>query len=172
MTAMWYALARLVVYPDERMHDDARAMLAAAHETPGAAAASEFLAVTGPMRTADLQEEYTAAFDFDPGCTLDLGWHLYGESPKRGALLATLREDMHRAGIPQSPELPDHLTQVLELVAREPEERAAPLAELFLPAVGAIERRLAKRGSPYAHVLAAVYAELAALREHATAAHR
>ena len=172
MTAMWYALARLAGYPDERMHDDARAMLAAAHGAPGATAAGEFLDVTEPMTLAALQEEYTAAFDFDPACTLDLGWHLFGESRKRGALLASLRADMQRAGIPQSPELPDHLTQVLELVAREPEERAAPIAELFIPAVGAIERRLAKIGSPYTHVLAAVYAELAALKEHATAAHR
>jgi nitrate reductase delta subunit len=169
---MWYALARLVAYPDERMHDDARAMLAAVHATPGGAAAAEFLDVTEPMTPTALQEEYTTAFDFDPACTLDLGWHLFGESHKRGALLARLREDMRRAGIPESPELPDHLTQVLELVAREPEERAAPLAEIVLPAVGAIERRLAKRGSPYAHVLAAVNLELAALKERAAAAHR
>ncbi len=169
MTAMWYALARLVAYPDERTHEDACAMLAAAHATPGAAAAREFLEVTAPMTAAELQEEYTNSFDFDPACALDLGWHLFGESRERGALLAGLRADLARAGLHESHELPDHLTQVLALIAREPEERAAPLAELVMPAVGGVERALTKRGSPYAHVLAAVYAELAALAGRAVA---
>jgi nitrate reductase delta subunit len=166
---MWHALAALVAYPDDRTHAGARALLAAAQATAGADAAREFLDVTAPMTTADLQEEYTAAFDFDPACALDLGWHLYGESRERGALLARLREDLQRAAIPETHELPDHLTHVLELIAREPDERAAPLAELVKPAVGAIERALAKRGSPYAHLLAAVYAELASVAERAPA---
>lgn len=163
MTAMWYALARLVEYPDDRMHDDACAMLAAAHPTVGAGAAREFVDVMGRMPLAKLEEEYTAAFDFDPACTLDLGWHLFKESRERGALLARLREDMQRAGVPESHQLPDHLSQVLELIAREPEERAVPIVELVKPAVGAIQRALMKRGSPYAHLLAAVYEEMAAL---------
>jgi nitrate reductase delta subunit len=166
---MWYALARLVEYPDDRMHDDASAMLAAVHKSTGAQAAREFVDVMGRMPLAKLEEEYTAAFDFDPACTLDLGWHLFKESRDRGALLARLREDMQRAGVPESRQLPDHLTQVLELIAREPEERAVPLAELVRPAVGAIQRALTKRGSPYAHLLAAVYEELAALGDRAAA---
>jgi nitrate reductase delta subunit len=169
MTAMWYALARLVEYPDDRTRDDACAMLAAVQASTGAAAAREFVDVMGKMPLAKLEEEYTAAFDFDPGCTLDLGWHLFRESRERGALLARLREDMQRAGVPESQQLPDHLTQVLELIAREPEERAVPLAELVKPAVGAIQRALLKRGSPYAHVLAAVYEEMAALSGRAVA---
>lgn len=171
MTAMWYALARLVAYPDERTHDDACAMLAAVHASAGAAAAREFIDLMGRLPLAKLEEEYTAAFDFDPACTLDLGWHLSGESRERGALLARLREDLQRAGVPESHELPDHLTQVLELIAREPEERAAPLVEMVKPAVGAIQRALMKRGSPYAHLVAAVYEEMAALTDRA-AAHR
>jgi nitrate reductase delta subunit len=164
---MWYALARLAAYPDDRTLVDARAMLAAAHSTAGSVAAREFLEVTAPMTAAELQEEYTASFDFDPACALDLGWHLFGESRERGAFLAALREDLQAAGIPESHELPDHLTHVLALVARDGYARATQLADLVMPAVGAIERALTKRGSPYAHVLAAVYAELAALVDRA-----
>jgi nitrate reductase delta subunit len=171
MTAMWYALARLVEYPDARTHDDACAMLAAAHDTAGAAAARAFVDATAALPLTTLEEEYTAAFDFDPACTLDVGWHLFGESRERGGLLARLRADMQRAGIPESRELPDHLTQVLQLIAREPEDRAAPVAEMVKPAVSAIERALVKRGSPYAHVLAAIYEEMTALSDRA-AAHR
>ena len=169
MTAMWYALARLVAYPDERTLIDARAMLAPAHAAPGAAAALEFLEVTAPMTAAELQEEYTAAFDFDPACALDLGWHLFGESRERGAFLAGLREDLKSAGITETHELPDHLTHVLALLGRDDYARGRQLSDLVMPAVGAIERALTRRGSPYAHVLAAVYAELAALVDRAIA---
>jgi nitrate reductase delta subunit len=168
---MWYALARLIEYPDERMHDDACAMLAAVHASAGAEAVREFVKVASGIPLATLEEEYTAAFDFDPACTLDLGWHLFKETRDRGALLARLREDMRRACVPETHQLPDHLTQVLGLIAREPEERAAPLAELVKPAVGSIQRALMTRGSPYAHLLAAVYEELSALSGRA-AAHR
>jgi nitrate reductase delta subunit len=121
------------------------------------------------MSTAELQEEYTAAFDFDPACALELGWHLFGESRERGAFLAALREDLTSAGIQESHELPDHATHVLALVAREDYARAAQLADLVMPAVGAIERALLKRRSPYVHVFAAMYAELAALVDRAVA---
>jgi hypothetical protein len=54
-------------------------------------------------------------------------------------------------------------------MAHEGYPRAAQLADLVLPAVGSIERALTGRGSPYAHVLAAVYAEFAALAERVPA---
>jgi nitrate reductase delta subunit len=159
----WEALVRLVAYPDEHTRADARGLLPALRGTAGTAAVGEFLEVTAGMSLVELQEHYTAAFDFDPACALDLGWHLFGESRERGAFLAALREDLDRAEIPETPELPDHLTNVLALISRDEYRRAAQLADLVMPAVADIERALMARGSPYTHALAAVYAELAAL---------
>lgn len=169
MSGIWEALVRLVEYPDEQTRADVRAVLPALPGTQGDGSVQEFLDVTKSMSLAELQEQYTAAFDFDPACSLDLGWHLFGESRDRGALLAALREDLQRAGITESSELPDHLTHVLALVSRDEYRGAAPLADLVLPAVSDIEQALTARGSPYAHVLAAVGAELASLVERASA---
>ncbi len=152
----WKTLARLVSYPDANTATDA------------AAAGPVFDAIAA-MPLGCLQEQYTADFDFDPACSLNVGWHLFGESRERGAFLALLREDLGRAGIAESAELPDHLSHVLALVDRDEPSRAAELAAIVLPAVAAIEQALTARRSPYAHLLHHVYTELSALAEHAVA---
>jgi nitrate reductase delta subunit len=68
--------------------------------------------------TAEIQEMFIAAFDWNPSMALDLGWHLYGEQYARGEFLVTMRGELRRYGILESAELPDHLTHVLELMSR------------------------------------------------------
>lgn len=156
MTAL-ATLSRLVSYPD-------------ASTAAGATAVGPFFDAIAVMPLGCLQEQYTADFDFDPACSLNVGWHLFGESRERGAFLALLREDLGRAGIAESAELPDHLSYLLALLDRDEPSRAAELAAIVLPVVAAIEQALSARNSPYAHVLHHVYAELSALAEHAVAA--
>jgi nitrate reductase delta subunit len=107
------------------------------------------------MPLAELQERYSDAFDFNPSCTLDLGWHLFGESHERGAFMAALLDDMAGAGLAATAELPDHLTNVLALLAREAPDRAAMLADIVEPAVTRVHRALAEAGNPYADLLGA-----------------
>ena len=115
------------------------------------------------LTVTDMQEEYTATFDFDQECSLDVGWHLFGDTHERGAFMASLREDMIRTGVPESAELPDHLTHVLALLARDP-DGAPALAEAVAPGVDAVAHALVDRGSPYQYLLAAISDELTALR--------
>jgi nitrate reductase molybdenum cofactor assembly chaperone len=105
---------------------------------------------------AAVQEQYVAAFDLDPACSLDVGWHLFGEAPERGAFLASLREDLARAGIYERGNLPDHLPTILRLIAREDEESAAALAAIIAPAVTHLREFLRARGSPFADTIDAV----------------
>src|SRR6266568_3182701 len=56
------------------------------------------------------QELYVQTFEFNPACTLELGWHLFGENYERGEFLVRMREQLRRHGIAESNELPDHLT--------------------------------------------------------------
>jgi nitrate reductase assembly molybdenum cofactor insertion protein NarJ len=65
-----------------------------------------------------LQELYTGTFDLYPVCALDLGWHLFGEDYKRGLLLARMRRELRAHDIPETRELPDHLSHALLLLAR------------------------------------------------------
>ena len=70
------------------------------------------------MPLSALQELYTSTFDLQPSCSLDLGWHLFGEEYEHGLLLARLRRELREHGIAESHELPDHLSHAMLLLAR------------------------------------------------------
>jgi nitrate reductase delta subunit len=163
-TELLDGLAALLRYPDDGLQRRARACLAVSTRCPPAAAALQrFADEIAGASIAELQEQYTETFDMSPACALDVGWHLFGDTHKRGAFMAGLGEDLRRAGI-QGSELPDHLTQVLALVGREEPARASALAEVVAPAIATVRRALDARKSPYAHVLAAVQDAVAGVR--------
>jgi nitrate reductase gamma subunit len=157
VSAIWKVLARLVAYP---LQHPRRLRAAAASKQ---ARRGHHFSTRQRDDARGAAGHYTAAFDFDRAVR-HLGC-LFGESRDRGAFLSALREDLQRAAITESSELPDHLAHVLALIARDDYVRAVQLADLVMPAVAQIERALTTRGSPYAHALAAVYAELAVLVE-------
>ena len=99
-----------------------------------------------------MQELYVQTFEFNPACTLEIGWHLFGENYERGEFLVRMREELRRHGIPETSELPDHLTHLLALIDRLDPELAAEFAARFLlPALAKIQPALAD--SPYKLVI-------------------
>ncbi len=108
-----------------------------------------------------LQELYTRTFDLNPECSLEAGWHLFGEEYERGSFLVKMREELRRHGIPESTELPDHLTHALRLAARMEPGEARAFSEFILPAVDKMLAGLAGKNNPYEDVLKAVRAALA-----------
>jgi nitrate reductase delta subunit len=159
------SLAALVHYPDGDLHGRVRSCVdeAAAMSPAAAGELGRFAEAIARPTLGELQEQYTEAFDLNPACALDLGWHLFGEAHERGAFMAALRDDLRRAGVAESTELPDHLTHVLALVGREPPAQAAALVALVTPAIERVHRALEERASPYVHVLAAVRAVVAGI---------
>ena len=112
-----------------------------------------------------VESEYVRAFDFDPDCALELGWHLFGEAIERGVFLADLRDDLERAGVKESEGLPDHLAHLLPLLAREDPVKASALAARIAPAISLVRAALAERHSPYVHVIAVIDTAVSAVRE-------
>jgi nitrate reductase assembly molybdenum cofactor insertion protein NarJ len=97
---------------------------------------------------ASAQELYVQTFEFNPACTLEIGWHLFGENYERGEFLVRMRDQLRRHGIAESTELPDHLTHLLPLIGRMAYEEAAELAGQFvLPALAKIRASL--HDNPY-----------------------
>jgi len=84
------------------------------------------------MRNAEIQEMYTRTFDINAVCTLEIGWHIYGEDYARGALLVKFREQLRLVNVQESCELPDHLTHVLMLLGRIGGEKADDLAARYV----------------------------------------
>ena len=150
-------LAELLAYPSGPLEARVKRCLSALDPADDAAAAlRRFEQGVDGLSLTDLQEQYTAVFDLNPACTLDLGWHLFGETRERGGFLAVLRADLERVGVPETTELPDHLFHVLALLGHEERQRAAVLAALVAPAVTGVRAALEERGSVYADLLAAV----------------
>jgi nitrate reductase delta subunit len=105
------------------------------------------------------QELYVQTFEFNPACTLEIGWHLFGENYERGEFLVRMREQLRRHGVPETSELPDHLTHLLALIDRLDQEQAAEFAAQFLlPALGKIQQALAE--NPYEPLIEAIRTRL------------
>lgn len=167
------AVADLLVYPGRPMEPRARACVQAlragsedlAPNHAAAHAVERFADSIGGRSLAELQEEYTSVFDLGMACALELGWHLFGETCDRGGFLAALREDLQRAGVEERSGLPDHISHVLALVARETPERAASLSTLVAPAIATVRGALATRGTPFVHLLEAADALIVPLSD-------
>ena len=107
------------------------------------------------------QELYVQTFEFNPACTLEIGWHLFGENYERGEFLVRMREQLRRHRIAESTELPDHLTLLLPLVARMSHDEATQLVgEFILPAVAKILSAI--HGNEYEAVIAGISERLEA----------
>lgn len=108
-----------------------------------------------------LQELYTQSFDMNPAASLDIGWHLFGESYKRGAFLVGLRDDLREHSLTEGSELPDHLPSVLRLLAllEDGEHAELLLRACVVPALLSILRTLRGREDhPYVPILEAASA--------------
>ena len=105
------------------------------------------------------QELYVQTFEFNPACTLEIGWHLFGENYERGEFLVRMREQLRRHGIAESTELPDHLTHLLPLIALMDHGEAAQfVGEFILPALTKI--RSAIHDNAYELVIAGIAEKL------------
>jgi nitrate reductase delta subunit len=109
------------------------------------------------LQTDELQELFTRTFDLSPICSLELGWHLFGENYERGLLLVRVREELRRHQLEESTELPDHLTHVLRLLGRMEHQAAADfVAACVLPALEKMLQAMRDKNNPFAHLLLAV----------------
>ena len=159
--AAFEALAGLLRYPDGGYRERVEGCAAALEGLSAEAAArmGAFAGEVAGLNREELEELYTGTFDLDPACTLDLGWHLYGEAYERGRFLVALRGLLREHDIVESGELPDHLSHVLPLLGRLPSGEAAELARgAVAPALATMSKALESTENPYHHVLAAARA--------------
>ena len=126
-----------------------------ASEEPRAALAS-FDGFAG-LGVSELEELYTRTFDINPVCSLETGWHLFGEDYNRGAFLVRMRGLLRQHGIEEGAELPDHLESALRVLAVMDAGDAADMArEFILPAVLKMRTPFKEGDNPYGAVLAEV----------------
>ena len=121
----------------------------------------EFCAPIRGLSTDDLRELFTHTFDLNPMCTLEIGWQLYGEDYQRGEFLVKMREQLREYDLPESGELPDHLTHALVLLAHlEPDEAAEFAGSYLLPALDKMRTSWRENRNAFAELLESAFLQL------------
>lgn len=165
-TGLLYDLfASLLEYPTPTTRHQAEeclAQLRISHQQAAASLAIFSNALTA-LSLAKMQELYTTTFDMQPVCYPYLGYQLFGESYKRGALMAQLNEAYHAFGYSAGQELPDHLSVALRFLGldsanREGDFCQALLVEGLMPALEKMLQSFGKQSeSPYFGLLSALH---------------
>lgn len=111
----------------------------------------------GKLTIEEIEELFTRTFDLNPLCALEIGWHLFGENYSRGEFLVQMRHELRRHELPESTELPDHLSHVLPVLGRLTSAEAGQFAARYVvPALDKMLTGLAGQGNPYESLLAGV----------------
>ena len=132
-------LSELFVYPDKEFANrvrDVQVELDASYPD----AAQELRGFTEFVSGASgvvLEELYTRSFDVQAVTTLDIGYVLFGDDYKRGALLVNLNREHREAGVDCRSELADNLPNVLRLIAsmRDLDLRGELVEKIVAPAL-------------------------------------
>jgi len=118
--ARYDVLAKLFSHPGPSFRADLdEALVQHADAYPAAARALRKFEELLPLDDELAMEElYTRTFDVQAITSLDIGYTLFGEDYKRGALLAHLSREHTQVGNDCGIELADHLTNVLRLLPK------------------------------------------------------
>ncbi len=155
------ALASLLTYPDERLHEAVKTTEAClrAFDPAAASAFAPFAEALSGLGLDRVEETFARTFDWSSTVALEVGWHLYGEQYERGAFLVRLRERLRATGVEEGSDLPDHLGTCLRLLGRLPPDEALGLATVALvPAVDKILAGFGVEPNPFVSLIRAVSA--------------
>ena len=130
---------------------------------PEAAEAFErFAYAMGQLSLERVQELYTTTFDMQPVCYPYVGYHLFGESYKRGAFMARLNEAYRTFDYSAGKELPDHLSTILRFLGMDAANRRGDFCrslvdEGLVPALGKMLQTFGTQSeNPYHALLSAL----------------
>lgn len=127
-----------------------------------AATVRKFIGFSASRSIQRIQELYTVTFDMQPVCYPYIGYHLYGESYKRGAFMAQLNETYRAVNFSAGLELPDHLPAILRFLGQSEENRSGEFGRALIGSgvIPALEKMLAVFGAesenPYCDLLSAL----------------
>jgi nitrate reductase delta subunit len=155
------ALGALLAYPEAPLVD-ALGEIGALLDAEGLVRRDTLAGLLGHLARTDLytlQEDYVALFDRGRATSLNLFEHVHGDSRERGAAMVELVATYEAGGLYLATgELPDHLPVLLEFASRLPLAEARDLVGETAHILRELGDRLARRGSPYCAVPAALLA--------------
>jgi nitrate reductase delta subunit len=156
------ALGALITYPVDELLSDLPAIKAAVEDEAVLSldAHEGLLLLIDQLQAEDLmtqQEEYVGLFDRTRSLSLHLYEHVWGDARERGQAMVRLQTLYKLHGFSHtSTELPDYLPLFCEFLSLVPEKAARAMLSDAAPVIETLRERLAKRGSPYHAVMAAL----------------
>ncbi len=137
--------AQLLEYPRESVGEAARAcqILLAVEHPEAASLVAEFAAMAESVPPGRLEEIYTGTFDLNGICYPYVGYHLFGESYKRSALLIGLKQRYRAMRLDTGSELADHVAVLLHFlsVLEDADVARELVGEALLPALERMTRK-------------------------------
>jgi nitrate reductase delta subunit len=155
-------LAALLAYPDARLREALREMMALLAEDAVLTAArlGEIEALARWLERGEpleIEAEYVETFDRGRSTSLHLFEHVHGDSRDRGPAMIDLGQTYAAAGLLlKEGELPDYLPAVLEFVSTQPPAEAKAFLGEIAHLVNTVFGALLARGSRYAVVMGAL----------------
>jgi nitrate reductase delta subunit len=158
-----YKIASLLLqYPTSSVLDGLDQLDAAVAGVSPRASRDGFARFLGWLRATapnEVARHYVETFDLRRRCALYLTYFRYGDTRKRGMSMLAIKTAYRNAGFtPTDDELPDFLPMVLDFAALSP--RGESLLRAHRADLELLRRALRQAGTPYAHLLDAVCAQL------------
>lgn len=146
-------------YPSDSLLQHAETAMSVLKKEPRRASAPfrrfrDFVAAT-PLEA--VREVYTAVFDLQPECCPYIGYHVFGDTHRRGLFMANLAGWYRSTDfLEEGHELPDYLPTVMRFLAAiaKSQEQQELLRYCVIPAMDRIGRGLKAQRNPYRYVLA------------------
>lgn len=167
LATSWQVLSLLLEYPTEELvgRRDVLGAAVAALPAPVREPVCRFLTVLGSAPLGQLQRDYVETFDVTRRCCLYLTYFAHGDTRKRGLALVQFKQAYRKAGVEfDAPELPDHLSVVLEFGAAYDTETAWRLLNDHRAGIEMLRIALAEKGSAWHDLLLALVATLPELK--------
>jgi nitrate reductase delta subunit len=159
-TSRLYRLfADLVGYPTPALAGQALETAAGVGVAQAGALLQEFHSFVEQASTARLEELHTSTFDLQAVCYPYVGYHLFGDSYKRGMFMAQLNAGYRERAFSAENELPDHVGVILRFLALAPADdfSQALLHEGLIPALDMMAQAFGDQSdNPYAGVIRAL----------------
>jgi nitrate reductase molybdenum cofactor assembly chaperone NarJ/NarW len=154
MNVQMKLISLLLQYPDESLLKQLAAFRQVIHEIEDACARNRYdliLSYFEQTPLIQLQEQYTQTFDLSPSNCMNLTYHRWGDTEKRGPALAHLEELYLKSGFERiTSELPDFLPLILEFISERPDVANSEIIPLYGTVVETVAGRLSQTGYPYA----------------------
>lgn len=160
MDRLYRLFADILEYPTPNLAGQAEecAELLLMGSSEAAALMGGFSAFVGRTSLDRLEELYTSTFDLQMVCYPYVGYHLFGESYKRGAFLARLNEHYRTHGFSAGNELPDHVAVLLRFLALDADEdfNQPLVSEGLIPALDKMAQAFGDKRNGYSQVIQAL----------------